>query len=189
MNRGVILAAALIVLGGVRWAVAQNRNLYDGFKLVDKNGNLRKPPNYRDTYQLLGSWTILDPKGNQIHDTYASPGAAEYYVHNGKFADGTILVKEINGTEHAQMTTGNANWAGDTQVWFVLVKDSKGRFPKNPLWGNGWGWFLFKADAPDKQVATDFKKDCLSCHSPAQADDWIYIKGYPVLHPNKNSGD
>jgi hypothetical protein len=36
-------------------------------------------------------------------------------------------------------------------------------------------------DAPDKQVATDFKKDCLGCHIPASSTDWIYIQGYPVL--------
>lgn len=189
MNRWLALAVALVALGEIRWAVAQDKKLYDGFALVDKNGNLRKPPDYRETYQLLGTWTILDPKGNQMHDTFASPGAAEYYVRNGKFADGTVLVKEINGTQHAQMTTGNANWAGNTQVWFVLVKNAKGRFPNNPLWGNGWGWFLYKADAPDKQVATDFRKDCLNCHIPAQESDWIYVQGYPVLHAAKKSGD
>jgi hypothetical protein len=31
-------------------------------------------------------------------------------------------------------------------------------------------------------VATDYKKDCLTCHIPAKADDWIYVKGYPVLN-------
>jgi len=91
-------------------------------------------------------------------------------------------VKEINGTDHAEMTTGNSNWATDTKVWFVLIKDAKGRFPNNALWGDGWGWALFKSDAPNKQVATDYKKDCLGCHIPAKADDWIYVKGYPPLH-------
>jgi cytochrome P460 len=182
MNRMLIIALSLTAIGMLQRAVAQDRNLYDGFKLVDNTGSLRKPADYRETYQILGTWTVLDPKGNQMHYTYASPGAAEYFRRNKKFADGTVLVKEINGTDHATMTTGNANWAAATQVWFVLIKDSKARFPNNPLWGNGWGWFLFKADAPDKQVATDFKKDCLQCHVPAQADDWIYVKGYPVLH-------
>ena len=113
---------------------------------------------------------------------YASPGAAEYYRRNGKFADGTVLVKQVFGTDHAQLSTGNANWAADTKVWFVLIKDAKGRYLNNPLWGDGWGWALFKSDAPDKQVATDYKKDCLGCHVPAKADDWIYVKGYPILH-------
>jgi hypothetical protein len=182
MNRTLMLVLSLTAIGPIRWAAAQDRNLYDGFKLVDKTGNLRKPADYREMYQMIGAWTVLDPKGNQMHDVFASPGAADYFRRNKKFADGTVLVKEIDGTDRGQMTTGNVNWAANTQVWFVLIKDSKGRFPNNPLWGNGWGWFLFKADAPDKQVATDFKKDCLQCHVPAQADDWIYVKGYPVLH-------
>jgi hypothetical protein len=182
MNRTLMLVLSLTAIGPLRWAVAQDRNLYDGFKLVDKTGNIRKPADYREMYQMIGTWTVLDPKGNQIHDVFASPGAADYFRRNKKFADGTVLVKEIDETDHGQMTTGNVNWAANTQVWFVLIKDSKGRFPNNPLWGNGWGWFLYKADAPDKQVATDFKKDCLQCHVPAQADDWIYVKGYPVLH-------
>ena len=212
MYRTLVVVLSLAALGLFRGATGQGKESFDGFKLVDKDGNIRKPADYRDTFLMLGSWTVLDPKGNQMHFTYASPGAAEYYRHNKKFADGTMLVKEINSTDHAQMTTGNANWATNTtvwfvlvkeihgtaagqmttgdvdwatdppQVWFVMIKDAKGRFPNNPLWGNGWGWALFKANAPDKQVATDFKKDCLGCHVPAKADDWIYVKGYPPLH-------
>jgi hypothetical protein len=95
------------------------------------------------------------------------------------------LVKEVFGTEHAQMTTGDAHWASQTKIWFVLIKDEKGRYPGNPLWGDGWGWALFKADAPRKQVAVDYKKDCLGCHIPAKSTDWIYVKGYPVLKASK----
>jgi hypothetical protein len=178
-----LVILSLVVFGVFRAATAQNKGSFDGFRLVDKTGNITKPPDYRDTYQMLGSWTVLDPKGNEMHYTYASPGTADYYRHNKKFADGTVLVKEIHGTAAGQMTTGNVDWATDPpKVWFVMIKDSKGRFPNNPLWGNGWGWALFKVDAPDKQVATDFNKDCLGCHIPAEADDWIYVKGYPPLH-------
>jgi hypothetical protein len=178
-----LVILSLVVFGVFRVATAQNKGSFDGFRLVDKTGNITKPPDYRDTYQMLGSWTVLDPKGNEMHYTYASPGTADYYRHNKKFADGTVLVKEIHGTAAGQMTTGNVDWATDPpKVWFVMIKDSKGRFPNNPLWGNGWGWALFKVDAPDKQVATDFNKDCLGCHIPAKADDWIYVKGYPPLH-------
>ncbi|WP_433964319.1 cytochrome P460 family protein [Tunturiibacter gelidiferens] len=159
----------------------QSKSTFNGFDLVDKAGNIGKPKDFRDRYPTLGSYMVLDPKGNQMHITYSSPGAAEYYRKNGKFADGTVLVKEVFGTEHAQMTTGDANWASGTKVWFVMVKDEKGHFPGNPLWGNGWGWALYKSDAPDKQVATDFKKDCLGCHIPAKGTDWIYVQGYPVL--------
>jgi Cytochrome P460 len=150
--------------------------------LVDKTGSIGMPSNYRDTFQMMGAYAVVDPKGNELHYSYASPGAIDSYRRNGKFADGSVLVKEVYGTEHAQLTTGNANWASNIKVWFVLIKDSKGRYANSPLWGEGWGWALFKSDAPGKQVATDYKKNCLSCHVPAKADDWIYVKGYPTLH-------
>ena len=155
---------------------------FNGFSLVDKTGDIRKPDEVRDVYQLLGTYDVLlTPKGEQMHVTYASQGTAEYYRKNGKFADGTVLVKEVFGTGHASMTTGDAHWASGTQVWFVMIKDDKNRYPNNPLWGDGWGWALFKSDSPDKQVAVDYKKDCVGCHIPAKATDWIYIQGYPVL--------
>jgi Cytochrome P460 len=59
------------------------------------------------------------------------------------------------------------------------------RYTDSKLWGDGWGWSLYKSDAPDKQVAVSYKKDCLGCHIPAQKTDWIYTQGYPVLHSSK----
>jgi hypothetical protein len=32
-----------------------------------------------------------------------------------------------------------------------------------------------------KTTSTDYKKDCIGCHEPAQATDWIYTPGYPPL--------
>ena len=63
-----------------------------------------------------------------MHLTYATPGTAEYYRQNRKFPDGAVLVKEINGTDHAQMTTGDAHWATGIKQWFVLIKDEKHAF-------------------------------------------------------------
>ena len=176
------LLVALVLITIQQPVRSQSKGGANGFDLVDKTGNIRKPADVRDLYQLLGTYTVeLQPKGEEMHVTYASPGAAQYYRKNGKFADGTVLVKEVFGTDHASMTTGDAHWASDTKVWFVMIKDEKNRYPDNPLWGNGWGWALFKADAPEKQVATDYKKDCLGCHIPAQSNDWVYVQGYPVL--------
>jgi hypothetical protein len=181
LSGGAIVILALVGSAGHEQAKSQTTARFNGFDLVDKTGNIRKPSDYRDHYQTLGTYTVLDPKGDQMHLTYASPGTAEYYRKTGKIADGTVLVKEVFGTDHAQMTTGDAHWASGTKVWFVMIKDAKGRYPANPLWGDGWGCALFKSDAPDKQVATDYKKDCLGCHIPAKATDWVYIQGYPVL--------
>ena len=187
-TRILIPALALFVMTGSQdgrsGAEAQAEAQYDGFQFVDAKGNIRKPPDYRDRYQILGTFMVLnaipmaagaEPSDNEMHFTYASPGTAEFYRKNGKFADGTVLVKEVLATSHAQMTTGDAHWAKDMKQWFVMIKDAKGRFPGNRLWADGWGWALFKADAPDKQVATDYSKDCLGCHIPAKSTDWIYI--------------
>jgi hypothetical protein len=176
-----MLFLTVAALAGYRSASAQTNHKFNGYDLIDKTGNIRKPADYRDLYQLLGTYTVLDPKGDQMHVTYATPGTAEYYRKTGKFPDGAVLIKEIFGTDHAQLTTGDSHWASGTKVWFVKIKDEKNRFPQNPLWGDGWGWFLFKADAPDKQVATDYKKDCLTCHVPAKSTDWTYVQGFPVL--------
>lgn len=180
-KRYLILILALITLAGYQ-VQSQSNATFNGFDLVDKAGNIRKPANYRDLYQSLGMFSVVDYNNDtEMHYTWASPGTAEYYRKNGKFADGTVLVKEVFASDHAQLTTGDAHWAKGTKVWFIMVKDAKGRYSGNPLWGDGWGWALYKSDAPDKQVATDFKKDCLGCHVPAKATDWIYVQGYPVL--------
>jgi len=176
------LILALVFLTGQQPARSQSKGSFNGFDFVDKTGNIRKPADFRDLYQELGAYTPVDFNNNtEMHYTYASPGTAEYYRKAGKFADGTVLVKEVFATDHAQLTTGDAHWATNTKVWFVMIKDDKNRYPNNPLWGDGWGWALFKSDAPDKQVATNYKKDCLGCHVPAQSTDWIYVQGYPVL--------
>ena len=181
LSGGAVVILTLVVLAGHQQAKSQTNPRFNGFDLVDKTGNIRKPSDYRDKYQALGTYTVLDPKGDQMHLSYASPGTAEYFRKTGKYPDGTVLVKEVFATDHAQMTTGDVHWASKTKVWFVMIKDDKGRYPGNPLWGDGWGWALFKSDAPDKQVATDYKKDCLGCHIPAKTTDWVYVQGYPVL--------
>lgn len=153
-----------------------------GFQYVDDKGNISRPDRVRDTFPSLGAvWVNGTPEG-EMHLVWASPGTAAAYRLDNRFADGAVLVKEVLAGEHGRMTTGQANWASDaTKVWFVMIKDAKGRYPGNPLWGDGWGWALFKGDAPDKQVATDYRKDCLGCHQPARATDWVYVKSYPVL--------
>ena len=183
LSGGAIVILTFAILGGHQKAKFQTNPGFNGFDLVDKTGNIRKPSDYRDKYEALGTYAVADLSGGtEMHVTYATPGAAESYRKTGKYADGTVLVKEVFGTDHAQMTTGDARWASGTKVWFVMIKDAKGRYPGNPLWGDDWGWALFKSDAPDKQVATDYKKDCLGCHIPAQSTDWVYVQGYPVLH-------
>ena len=48
-------------------------------------------------------------------------------------------------------------------------------------WGDGWGWAQFDPKDRSKQIATNYKTDCLQCHVPAKAMDWIYVYAYPAL--------
>ncbi len=112
MGRIASLIVALVVLTGQQPVRSQSKDSANGFDLVDKTGNIRKPADFRDLYQALGVYTPVDLNNNtEMHYTYAPPGTAEYYRKTGKFADGAVLVKEVFATDHAQMTTGDAHWA------------------------------------------------------------------------------
>jgi cytochrome P460 len=150
----------------------------------DAAGNLHVPEAYRTTYQSLGSWAVSadQEKGSkELHLVYASPGTVAAYGRDGHFADGTVLVKEVYEAATAPMTTGTVSHAGTLKGWFVMVKDSNGRHAGNKLWGEGWGWSWFDAANPVKTTSKDFRTDCLGCHIPAKATDWIYVSGYPGL--------
>ena len=150
---------------------------------VDAAGNMRIPDDYRKVYEYLGSWSVAgDDKGaKEMHTVYASPGTAEAYRATGKFPDGSILVKEVSGTATMMMTTGIVSYVDILKSWFMMVKDDKNSHPDNKLWGNGWGWSWFDADNPTKTTSKEFRSDCLGCHIPAGATDWIYVYGYPGL--------
>ena len=47
--------------------------------------------------------------------------------------------------------------------------------------GDGWGGTFFKTDEPGKNLAADYKNDCLGCRVPAKENDWVYTEAYPVL--------
>jgi hypothetical protein len=151
---------------------------------VDAEGNLHVPRDYQTTYQPLGSWAVAADEGRgskELHGVLASPGSVEAYRKDGRFPDGTVLVKEVFEAATKEMTTGTVSHAEKLKGWFVMVKDSNGRHPGNALWGDGWGWSWFDAANPTKTTSTDYRLNCKSCHVPAQATDWIYVDGYPAL--------
>jgi hypothetical protein len=152
--------------------------------VVDANGNLHVPDAYRTTYQSLGTWAVAADQGEgskELHVVYASPGTITAYRKSGRFPDGAVFVKEVIEAATGQMTTGTVSRAETLVGWFVMMKDSKGRYAGNKLWGDGWGWSWFDAADPLKTTSTDYKTDCLPCHVPAQASDWVYVDGYPPL--------
>ena len=157
-------------------------------------GAIRVPENYT-RWATLGTWAHAKTKGEpgskEYHVVYTQPETIDHYRKHGRYPDGAVLVKELIDTETIPMTTGEAvSHATTIKGWFVLVRDTRGRFKESPLWGDGWGWSLFNAGDPVKTVSTDYQADCLGCHVPARQmarpeahedDKWIYTFGYPVL--------
>jgi hypothetical protein len=174
----LVLAVAGYWIGNESPASADSYSPY-----VSADGVIRLPENLRTEFVHMGSWFVPEGDSSGFHDVYTQRSTIEAYRTTGKFPDGAVLVKELRASTAGSYTTGgNVGHANDTiKQWFMMVKDTKGRFPDNPLWGEGWGWALFKPDDPAKNVATSFQIDCLACHIPAKQNDWVYIEAYPTL--------
>src|SRR3954453_24027205 len=178
------LIAATIALGSSGRDDPPARAAGNFSPYVTKDGGISRPTDYRDTFEYLGSYAVAtkpDKPVDEMHVVYARPEDVRAYRRDGKFPDGATLVKEVTQVGSERLTTGQSHWATDIKLWFVMIKDAKGRFPGNDLWGDGWGWALFLAKEPARNVATDYSTDCRTCHIPARKDDWVYVRGYPVL--------
>ena len=42
---------------------------------------------------------------------------------------------------------------------------------------------LFQPDDPDRNETADYSSDCIGCHVPAKATDYVYVGAYPTLAP------
>jgi hypothetical protein len=178
-----------------RWPVTLSTLLVVGFAVsagqadegfspyVDTDGDISFPTGFRSSMVHLGSWFVPDGGASGFHDVYTERESLESYQKNGVFPDGATLVKELRASNAGNYTTGKgvSHATDELKQWFVMIKDSHGRFADNPLWGDGWGWALYKPEDPAVNVASNYKTDCLGCHVPAKANDWVYIEAYPLL--------
>ena len=172
-----------LMLSALTFATASLALAEEFSPYVDANGNISLPEDFRSSMVHLGSWFVPDGGASGFHDVYTEAESVKAYLETGEFPDGATLVKELRPAESGNFATGQGvSYAtGDIKQWFVMIKDRKNRFADNPLWGEGWGWALYKPDDPSKNVASNFQTDCLGCHVPAQAQDWIYTQAYPTL--------
>ena len=182
---GLVGTVAMAAIATYGWTETPNRSVGpNADSIVDATGNIHLPDNYRTAYQSLGAWAVAAAEGQgskELHVVYASPGTIAAYREGGRFPDHAVLVKEVYQTATESMTTGTVSHANALKGWFVMVKDSTGRFPDNKLWGDGWGWAWFDAANPAKTTSTSYTANCQYCHIPAKASDWIYVDGYPAL--------
>ncbi len=159
---------------------------------VDSKGIITLPQDFRSTWVHLGTWVVTSQiaagtklgqtaPATGLHGVYTKADSLKAYKKDTKWPDGTVLIMEIRAIKWDDLPTGHVISEGETSEWFVMVKDAKGRFSKNLNWGDGWGWALFNAGDPKKNVSTHYKEDCLGCHEVAKDTDWVFIQGYPTL--------
>jgi hypothetical protein len=187
----IVVAIGFLTYVALVGATANNHHVIaaeqsnDSFSpYVDSKGNISLPQDYKQIWAHLGSWAVAKKKGSDVHemhDVYTPRENITAYNKTGKFPDGAVLVKEVRHSESKRMTTGHSAWSTDIKVWFVMIKDQQGRFEDSDHWGDGWGWALFEAKNPKKNVSVSYDSTCLSCHIPAEDTDWIYVNGYPDL--------
>ncbi len=150
---------------------------------VNEKGEISLPSDFRSSMSHLGSWFVPEGGASGFHDVYTEQSTVDHYRETGEFPDGAVLVKELRAASKGDYTTGAGVAYANDQIkqWFVMVKDTEGRFAGTGNWGDGWGWALFKPDDPSKNVSTDYKTDCLGCHVPVKDKDWVYTEAYPTL--------
>lgn len=182
------LTAIALIAVSVVWTIrelgAQHSKPPVFSKYVDASGDISLPDDFETAFVHLGTVAVApkpDQPVNELHSTYTRTEDLAAFLKDKKFPDGAVLVKEVRSTSNSKLTTGEAAYGADIKVWFVMIKDSKGRFPENELWGDGWGWGLFEGEDRTKQVAVDYRTECRTCHVPAKKQDWIYTQCYPAL--------
>jgi len=200
MKKGILIVALLAVTAiPLVWAMTSEGDKPFAPNVDKKTGAIHVPENYTE-WPTLGTWTHahtdeklgkMGPGVHEYHVVYTQPDTITFYREHGRFPDGAVLVKELLNAKTMAMTTGPAVGHGTTiKGWFVLVRDTEGRYKESSLWGDGWAWSLFNADDPNHTVSKDYKTECIPCHLPARelaprqavdADKWIYSFGYPVL--------
>lgn len=117
----------------------------------------------------------------EFHNVYIDPASFANYKQTGKFAEGTVILKELVAVGGKQMDSGNGYFQGEFNGLEAMVKDSK-RFPEEP---GGWVFFRF-GEAPHYKPVGDRMQteSCNGCHSGAN-EDFVFTDTYPVLRAAK----
>jgi Cytochrome P460 len=174
----MILIASIVL--PVHQTAAENS---DFSPYVNASGAISFPGDFRINMTHLGSWYVPEGEASGFHDVYTESESVLHYRKHGEFPDGATVVKELRHAKSDDYTTGSnvSHATAEIKQWFVMIKDTKGRFRDNAIWGDGWGWALFQTVDKNKNIAKNYTKDCLDCHVPAKETDWIYVEGYPTL--------
>ena len=153
------------------------------------DGSLVRPEGYREWVFVGTPLTPNDMNGGEapfpeFHHVYIHPDHFKHYKKTGKFADGTILVKELVSVGSKAAVSGIGYFQGEFIGLEVTIKDAK-QFPDEP--GN-WAYMSFGHSYPLAHTAkAQPAASCNSCHLAVAADDFVFTQYYPVLRAAKGS--
>ena len=154
-------------------------------------GELILPKGYRK-WMFIGA--PITPNGlnsgkapfPEFHSVYVELDNFRYYQENGKFPEGTVMVKELSLVQPGKHPDGSLDSAsgrgyfpGSLNGLDVMVKDSA-RFSKT----NNWGFFTFGHHAQPYNAAAKESSttECASCHIANVAKtDMVWVRYYPLL--------
>lgn len=187
MHRSLIALTGAAGLAAISAGVLADSPSYSRTyeQYVKPDGTITVPENYRTQFTFLGTFSVAggDEAGGQaqFHQVYIDPDSVSHYRRTQEFPDGAVLVKELQKVRALDMTTGHVSSWDDNAGWFVMIKDTQGRFQDSGLWGDGWGWALFDASDRTQPTTTDYKTECIGCHTPVEKTDWVHVWAYPLL--------
>ncbi len=180
---------ALTILGNV--TTSANAEEMDSWKPKwTQDDQLVLPEGYRE-WIFLGS--PITPNGlndgaagfPEYHNVYVHPQALAFYKETGAFAEGTILLKELQLSQEAQEDDGSRHevsgrgyFPGAYNGIDIAVKDST-RFSDS----QNWGYFNFGHHAPPyaQTAAAAPTNACAQCHIDNADKDMVFTRFYRLL--------
>ena len=112
----LLCAIWLAAVAGTAFSQMADKPYAEG--VVDSDGAIRVPDNFRTDYVMLGAWSVAGDAdtggGVGLHVVYAPRAAVDAYRRTGAFPDGTVLVKELFNGKTEALTTGEATSAAST---------------------------------------------------------------------------
>jgi len=158
----------------------------------NERGELVQPKGYRE-WVFIGA--PLTPHGlnggaagfPEFHNVYVEPAVYSYYIANGTWPEGAMMVKELQLTKPGTFAdgsrlevSGRGYFPGTPNGMDISVKDSK-RFAKT----NGWGFFNFGHHAPPYAATSKEAtvQECAGCHIASAHEDMVFSGFYQLLAP------
>ncbi len=156
------------------------------------DGQLMLPENW-ERWVMVGSSIGLsysvpqspvgpDQAPGMFHNIYMQPGAYDYFMKHGEFAEGTMFAMSMyEASRNADPARGGFYEGDRVPVLEVHVK-------KAGIDSTGWGFFNFGGDATTATMVPG-QAACYSCHAANAAFDHVFTQFYPPIRARLGQTD